>query len=159
MDRPKYLADRLREVLLNGRWIANTNYRDQLSQLSWEQARTAVGSLNTIAMLAYHIDYYLAGILQVFDGGDLEIRDRYSFDLPPLQGPGDWDELRTRLRTHAERFACHVEGMTEAELQEVFVDEKYGTYERNIEGVIEHSYYHLGQISLIRKLLEAGTKS
>jgi hypothetical protein len=34
MDRPKYLADRLREVLLNGRWIANTNYRDQLSQLS-----------------------------------------------------------------------------------------------------------------------------
>jgi hypothetical protein len=34
-----------------------------------------------------------------------------------------------------------------------FIDEKYGTFLRNIEGVIEHSYYHLGQISLIRKMI------
>lgn len=28
-----------------------------------------------------------------------------------------------------------------------------GSYLRNIEGVIEHSYYHLGQISLIKKMI------
>ena len=33
------------------------------------------------------------------------------------------------------------------------VDAHGYTYLRNIEGVIEHSYYHLGQISLIRKLI------
>ena len=43
--------------------------------------------------------------------------------------------------------------MPDTKLEEPFVDEKYGTYLRNIEAVIEHSYYHLGQISLIRKLI------
>jgi len=43
--------------------------------------------------------------------------------------------------------------MEDATLDSVFVDEKYGTYLRNIEGVIEHCYYHLGQISLIKKLV------
>lgn len=35
-----------------------------------------------------------------------------------------------------------------------FVNEKYGTYLRNIDGLIEHSYYHLGQITLIKKLIK-----
>ena len=39
-------------------------------------------------------------------------------------------------------------------MNEGFVDEKYGTYLRNIDGMIEHAYYHLGQVVLIKKLLE-----
>ena len=38
-------------------------------------------------------------------------------------------------------------------MKENFVDEKYGTFQRNIEAMIEHSYYHLGQIVLIKKML------
>ena len=54
---------------------------------------------------------------------------------------------------NAEKFAAHVERMPDEKLEAVFMDEKYGNYRRNIEGVIEHSYYHLGQISLIRKMI------
>ena len=43
--------------------------------------------------------------------------------------------------------------MDENIFDQPFIDAKYGTFLRNIEGVIEHSYYHLGQISLIRKLI------
>jgi hypothetical protein len=43
--------------------------------------------------------------------------------------------------------------MQDEKLKDVFVEEKYGTYQRNIDGMIEHSYYHLGQIVLIKKLL------
>lgn len=46
---------------------------------------------------------------------------------------------------NAEKFANHVESMSDEKLNKIFVDEKYGTYQRSIEGVIEHSYYHLGQ--------------
>lgn len=42
----------------------------------------------------------------------------------------------------------------EEKLKEAFVEEKYGTYQRNLEGMIEHSYYHLGQIVLIKELLK-----
>jgi hypothetical protein len=107
MEVSKQLADRIREVLLSGRWIANTNYRDQLAPLTWEQATTKIGSLNTIAALTYHINYYLAGINNVFEGGGLEIRDKYSFDLPPITSQEDWETLRNTLFRNAETFASH----------------------------------------------------
>ncbi len=36
MKRPKQIADRFREVVLSGTWIANTNYKDQLSNVSFK---------------------------------------------------------------------------------------------------------------------------
>ena len=54
---------------------------------------------------------------------------------------------------NSEEFASHVENMSDRQLDATFVDKKYGTYQKNIEGVIEHSYYHLGQISLINKMI------
>ena len=63
------------------------------------------------------------------------------------------DELRQALWTNAERFAGQVERMSAKELEQIFVKEQYGNYRRNIEGVIEHSYYHLGQLSLIKKMI------
>jgi hypothetical protein len=45
--------------------------------------------------------------------------------------------------------------MDDSLLDQPFVEEKYGSYWRNIEGVIEHSYYHLGQVLLIQKVVAA----
>jgi uncharacterized damage-inducible protein DinB len=153
MTKTQYLADRLREVLLNGKWIANTNFKEQLLSITWEQAITKVENLNTIALLTFHINYYLKGLLDVFQGGKLDIRDQYSFDLPEIRSANDWTSLLNDFLTNAELFAQQVEQMEESLLEQPFVDEKYGSYWRNIEGVIEHSYYHLGQVSLIRKMI------
>ncbi len=153
MERSRFLANRLREVYLNGRWIANTNYKDQLLSINREQAIEKVSDLNTIAALTFHINYYLEGILHVFDGGKLEISDQYSFNLPAVETEADWEKLVTLLLDNAEKFAGSVEKMDDELLGQVFVDEKYDTYLRNIQGVLEHSYYHLGQIVLIRKLI------
>jgi len=153
METSTQISNRFKEVMLSGKWIANTNYKDLISDLTWKQATKKMGSLNTIAALVYHINYYQAGILNVFEGGSLEIRDKYSFDLPPIHSQDEWDQLVKDLLENAEKFAKHVEGMTDKKLSENFVDEKYGTYLRNIKGVIEHSYYHLGQISLLKKMI------
>jgi len=157
MKKAEDLANRLQEVLLNGYWIANTNYKDQLLNVSWQEAIHQVGNLNTIAALTYHINYYLNGLLKVFNGGSLEIKDQYSFDLPPLHSAQDWNQLVESLRSNTADFIQQVAKMSDEKLNEVFVDEKYGTYLRNIEAVIEHSYYHLGQIVLIRKLIKSQT--
>ena len=153
MSTTLQLAKRFREVVLDGLWIANTNFKHQLSDVTWEQATTKIGSLNTIAMLTFHIDYYIAGLVHVFEGGDLEIRDKYSFDLPPVESQQQWEDLLNKLWNDAERFATLLEQMPDSKMNEGFVDEKYGTYLRNIDGMIEHCYYHLGQITLIKKLL------
>nr|WP_315031961.1 DUF1572 domain-containing protein [uncultured Chryseobacterium sp.] len=148
------LSKRFREVILDGLWIANTNFKDQLSDVTWEQAVERVGSLNTIAMLTFHIDYYIAGILNVFEGGALEIKDRFSFDLPLIESREGWESLLNKLWSDSEKFIMELERMPDSRLDEVFVDEKYGTYQRNIDGMIEHAYYHLGQITLIKKMLK-----
>lgn len=153
MYETNQLAKRFREVILNGTWVANTNYKDQLTNLNWEIAITKFNSLNTIAVLAQHIHYYIRGIKNVFRGGSLDIKDKYSFDFPLIQSQNEWENFLTKFWNDAEEFASFIEQMPEEKFKEVFVDEKYGTYERNIDGMIEHSYYHLGQIVLIKKIL------
>tara|TARA_R110000782_G_scaffold251934_1_gene339602 strand:- start:60649 stop:61125 length:477 start_codon:yes stop_codon:yes gene_type:complete len=153
MERNKYLANRLNEVLLNGYWIANTNYKSQIESVTWQQATLKIGSLNTIASLVFHVNYYLAGLLNVFKGGELEIRDKYSFDIQPIESEADWKRLMNEFLLNSEEFIKEVANMADSKLDKPFVDEKYGTYLRNIEGIIEHSYYHLGQLSLIKKII------
>ena len=154
MKKAKQIADRCREVFLDGTWIANTNYKKVLENVTWQEATCKISSLNTIALLTFHINYYVAGVLNVLEGGKLEISDKFSFDAPKITSKKEWDSLKNRFFENAKKFANHIENLSAKELESVFVDEKYGSYYRNIEGMIEHSYYHLGQISLITKMIK-----
>ncbi|MEN2487744.1 DUF1572 domain-containing protein [Flavobacterium sp. B11] len=147
------IANRFREVILDGTWIANTNFKDQLENLDWKIAVSPIKNLNTIAVLAQHIHYYIKGLNEVFKGGTLDIKDKFSFDFPPIHSQEQWNVFLNRFWNDAEEFASLIEQMPDKKLDEVFVDAKYGTYKRNIEAMIEHSYYHLGQIVLIKKQL------
>ena len=135
------IASRFREVILNGTWVANTNYKQQLSGLGWELA------------LAQHIHYYIEGINNVFKGGGLDIRDKFSFDFPSITSQEEWDNFLNKFWCDAEEFALLIEQMPGKKLNQTFVEKKYGTYRRNIDGMIEHCYYHLGQIVLIKNTI------
>lgn len=143
----------LEKLSLNGTWVANTNYKDQLENLDWKTAVTPIQNLNTIAILAQHIHYYIDGINTVFKGGTLDIKDKFSFDFPLISSTEDWEFFLEKFWSSSEEFASFVEQMSDEKLDQFFADEKYGTYRRNIDAMIEHSYYHLGQIVLIKKLL------
>ena len=155
MKATEQLANRLKEVLLDGKWVTGTNFKDQIIDLPWEKATQKIGTLNSIAALTFHVHYYIAGVLTVLEGGTLDIRDKYSFDAPPITSQKDWENLIERMCADAEKFVYIVENMSEQKLFEAFVDPKYGNYHRNIDVLIEHSYYHLGQVSLIKKLIDA----
>lgn len=153
MSRCSALAKRLEEVFLNGTWIANTNWKAQLDPTAFELATGSIGPHNTIAALTFHINYYLEGLIQVFEGGPLTISDKYSYDLPPLKDAEEWELMKERFFKNATVFAALVGSRGEDFLDAPFVQEKYGTNLKNIEAVLEHSYYHLGQVVLLRKLL------
>lgn len=154
MNSRNKLANRFREVLLNGTWVANTNYKEELTNINWKTATTQLYDLNTIAILAQHINYYIEGVHNVFKGGNLEIRDSYSFDFPPITSQEQWENFLKLFLSNAQEFANAIEQLSEKQLTAHFVDKKYGTYLRNIDGMIEHCYYHLGQIVLIKKMLQ-----
>ena len=145
-------AKRVREVILDGSWISNTNFKDQLTDMDWQLATTKFGSLNTIALLAQHIHYYIKGVMNVLKGGTLDIKDKFSFDFAPLKSQLEWEGFLDRFWSDAREFADMIEQMPGEKLGQTFVDKKYGTYQRNLDGIIEHCYYHLGQIVLLRKM-------
>jgi hypothetical protein len=148
------IAKQFRQVYFGGNWTS-VNFKETLSDVDWKQATTKVNSFNTIATLVFHTNYYISEVLKVLKGEPLKAHDKYSFDLPPIQSEEDWNELLNKTWTDAENFANLIEQLPEAKLWEVFSDEKYGNYYRNIHGIIEHNHYHLGQIALIKKITAA----
>lgn len=153
-----HIAKHFREIHFGGNWTGS-NLKDQLADVSWEQAITRVHTFNTIAVLTYHVNYYVDAVLKVLQGGPLDADDKYSFDHPPITSQADWQRLLDKSWSDAEKLAAAIETMPEHMLWENIADEKYGIYFRNIHGIIEHTHYHLGQIVLIRKLLvESGDR-
>ena len=143
----------LRDVYFGGNWTG-VNVKDTLEGISWEDAVARVDHLNTIATLVFHINYYVTPVLSVLQGGALQASDKLSFDLPPIRSEEDWRSLVTKTLTDAELLASQIEQVDEAILEKEFAGPAYGSYYRNLTGIIEHTHYHLGQITLIRKILQ-----
>jgi hypothetical protein len=149
------IANHFRAVHFGGNWTS-VNLKDTVSDVSWQQATTKLDSVNTIAVLVYHINYYVAAVTEVLEGRPLNAHDKFSFDLPTIQSEQDWQNLLNKTWKDAEHFASLIEQLPDEKLLEVFSEEKYGTYYRNLHGITEHIHYHLGQIVLIKKLLQQG---
>ncbi len=146
------IAKHFRENFFGGNWTSS-NLKEHLADVTWEQATTKVYSFNTIATLVFHINYYISAVLKVLQGEPLNASDKYSFDHPPILSREDWEKLLDKTWTDAENFAGLIEQLPESKLWDDFSDNKYGNYYRNLQGIIEHTHYHLGQIVLIKKIL------
>jgi uncharacterized damage-inducible protein DinB len=152
MNLPEYLSKHFREVFFGGNWTWS-NLKDTLEDVSWEQANARVYNLNTIAALAYHINYYVRAVAGVLKEEPLGAKDEFSFDHPPIKSQRDWEKFVQQVLEDGESFTYLVGQLPEAQLWETFSEEKHSNYYRNIQGVIEHTHYHLGQIAIIKKIL------
>jgi uncharacterized damage-inducible protein DinB len=152
MNLPAQMAAHFKQVFFGGNWTS-VNLKETVQGINWQQATTTVHGFNSIAALVYHINYYVSAVKKVFEGETLDASDKFSFDLPSITSETDWQKLLDKTFADAESFAGLVEQLPEDKMGEIFVDEKYGTYYRNIHGIIEHTHYHLGQITLIKKIL------
>ncbi len=132
MNLTSQIAKHFRDVFFGGNWTSS-NIKHHLSDLTWQQAITQVYSFNTIAILVYHMNYYVSAVLNVLHGKTLDAKDIYSFDLPPIHSAEDWDNLLSKTWREAEEFASMIEQLPEHKIWETFTDEKYGTYYRNIQ--------------------------
>ena len=151
MNLPEQIAKHFRQIYFGGNWTS-VNLKETLADTDWQQATRKMFSLNTIAALVYHTNYYVSEVMKVLKGEPLNAHDKFSFDCPPIESQDDWAKLLDKTWTDAENFASLVEQLPEDKLWETFAGEKYGNYYRNLHGIIEHTHYHLGQIVLIKKL-------
>ena len=152
MKTTKQLAKHLHQVYFGGNWTAS-NFKDTLEGVTLEIASKKVNDLNTILALTFHIHYYLKGTMEALNTGDLIIRDKFSFDHTQLNTESEWQDFQNNIWEEAKEFITLIENLDDALLDTYFIEEKYGSYYRNIAGIIEHTHYHLGQIVVIKKLI------
>jgi uncharacterized damage-inducible protein DinB len=148
----KQIAKHLRDVHFGGNWTWS-NFKDQLSDLDYQLAIQKKEGLNSIATLSFHATYYVKVQLNVLQGGTLDAKDELSFMHPSFNSQDDWNKFLDEIWTNAENAAKAIEELPDSILNEIFVAEKYGTYYRNLTGMIEHLHYHLGQIAIIKKII------
>ncbi len=152
MDLSKEIAKHFKAVEKGGNWTS-VCLKEHLSDLNWKEATTVVYGFNTIAELVFHVYYFVGGITEMLENGQLTIRDKYSFDCPSIVCEKDWQDLLSKTEAMGEKFAHLLENVPLALLSTDFYEKKYGTYYRNLVGVTEHMHYHLGQIVLIKKII------
>ncbi|MGB5320785.1 DUF1572 domain-containing protein [Lutimonas sp.] len=146
------IARHIRELHFGENWT-DVSLKTLVEDLNWKEANVKVYDFNTIASLVFHINYYINAVLKVLQNEPLDARDQYSFNLPPINSKKDWDLLLSKTWKEAEEFAKLIEKLSDQELWTIMLDEKYGSYFRNFQGIIEHSHYHMGQIALIKKII------
>lgn len=157
MSLTLHIAKHLRDVHFGGNWTCS-NLKDVLKEVTWLQAVTKLHNFNTIATLVCHVSYYVNAQLEVLKGMPLHAKDELSFNHPLIQSQQDWEDFLEKIWANAEQTAQLIEQLPDTILVENFTDEKYGNYYRNLQGNIEHMHYHLGQIVIIKKLLQIQTK-
>jgi hypothetical protein len=113
-----------------------------------------VQGLMSIAKLTFHATYYIDVLLRALKNQPLNAKDELSFNTPPINSQQDWDNLLKHIFTNTEEVCELIQQLPDEQLNDHFTDEKYGSFFRNINGIIEHLHYHLGQIVLIKKLLQ-----
>jgi hypothetical protein len=152
MNLSQQIAKHLREVHVGKNWTW-VNLKDTLAGITWQQATTQIKDFNTIAALVYHINYYVAAQLNLLKTGALDAHDDFAFSAPAINSALDWETLTQKSFAQAEELAQMIENLPESRLWEICVQEKYGNYYRNFQGMIEHCHYHLGQIVMLKKWL------
>lgn len=152
MNTRQNIAKHFSNVFFGENWTS-VNLKDTLADVSWQQATTKVHDLNTIAMLVFHINYYIDPVLKVLQGGALQASDQFSFGVPDIRCEEEWTALKNKVFTEAETFATAISGLDESKLFEDFHEGKYGNFYYNLHGIIEHCHYHLGQIVIIKKII------
>ena len=156
MKTTNQIADHLRQLHFGGNWTG-ANLKETLDNMDWRDATKKIGSLHSIATLVFHINFFVDATLYFFEHGKLTAKDQFSFDGPKISSQEHWASFLAKTWDDCEQLAAHIENLEDSVLDEFFFSKENGTYFRCLQGLIEHSHYHLGQIAIIKSILNNDT--
>jgi uncharacterized damage-inducible protein DinB len=140
---------------LNGKgWFGN-NLQQQLEGITAEKATIIPQNLNhSIAEIINHMMAWRLFIIEKLNGNagyEVWETDLDWVKIPHLS-ESDWQKLQNQL---AENQALLVKTISEKgeALLETKVDGREYNFRLMLNGIVQHDIYHIGQISIVRKLV------
>ena len=147
------LALHIREIHFGNNW-SDSDMKMVLSDVTWQQAvATHIPSANNIAVLVFHMNFYLNYVHKHIQGIKYVFEHEDSFKVPAIQSESDWQTLLQKTWDDAEAFAQSVEKLPDDDNFFKAIPPNHNSFYKNIQGVVEHNHYHLGQIVLLKKLV------
>lgn len=148
------LARHIREIHFGDNWTDSV-LQTVLKDVTWQQAvATPIPNANSIAILIFHTNFYLNYVHKRMKGETYHFEHEDSFKTTPIQSEADWQALLQKTWDDAEAFAQTVEKLPVNANFYKILPSYHNSFYKNIQGVVEHNHYHLGQIVLLKKLLK-----
>jgi uncharacterized damage-inducible protein DinB len=147
------IADQLRRAFTGDPWHGPP-ILELLAEVTAEQAfERSLPSAHTIWELVVHIDLYVHAAIAAMQGAPMPRWYETGADWPQVidTSAHAWAATTNGLFSNAERLAQTIESSTDTKLQDAVPGREYDFYYL-LQGIVQHSLYHAGQIALLKKL-------
>ena len=145
MSKSAFIASRIHALFFGPNWT-ETSLSELIQNHRFAEFLNSKVGTNSAASVLFHIHYYQKAQLSVLQGGPLLARDSESFDHPKWVNESDWLQFGTDVLETGRELELAASKLPESTWSEPFVKAEYGSYETNLIGMLEHSYYHFGQL-------------
>ena len=152
MTLPQHLGKHFRQAYTGGSF-SERNLREELSDMPLSVARRTTPGGNSVLALVYHLHFYVRGVASVLAGGPLDTDDAASWATPAVTTEEAWRALVDEVLREGEVLAKALEALPEEGVWAPFHDPRYSSVFTNAMGVLEHVYYHLGQIVIVKRAI------
>lgn len=151
-DISRRIAKQFRSIYIDGT-RTYPSFQDQLTDVDWEMAIARIGGIQNIATLTHQLGLLVKEGIDLMEGKDPEEESDTVLN-PPFAGANAWHHYKVSVIREGESFAQLLEQLPDHQLWQMYGSAEYGTYYENLYGIVEKTYYHLGQIVLIKKLIK-----
>ncbi len=153
MTISQQIAQHLFDVHEGDNWT-DVNIKNTLNNVLCPQAiAITAASKNSIAALLYHICFYTNIVHQRLRGIDPFINDKNGFDHPEIRNEADWQGIINQCFQAASSLEESLQNYPDDKLFMPLFENRPTAY-KAMHGLIEHTHYHLGQIVLIKHLVQ-----
>jgi hypothetical protein len=154
MNISELIAQHLLDVHEGDNWT-EVNLISILDQISFQEAsQLTAASVNTISGLVHHLTFWNSVMLQRVQGIPVEIPLSNGFNNAALPDEQSWHILKQQCLQSARTLAYAISGLDIERLQQPILP-GHPTAFKSLQGSVEHVHYHLGQIVIMKQLIQA----
>jgi uncharacterized damage-inducible protein DinB len=152
MNTAKLVAQHLLDVYKGNNWT-EVNIADTLKDVTLSEAIIVTeASSNTIAALVHHLAFWNRAMTARLKGLEMKIPEDNGYCTPELKTEADWQRIRNDNLASATERAETISNIDKERLFQPIVPGRSSIY-KNVQGMVEHIHYHLGQIVILKKLI------
>jgi len=130
-------------------WVGET-LMGTLKNISPEKAAKKIDPWNSIWEITNHIINWRENVLKRVQGNITNAPRNNYFEPVKDQSEQAWKKTLQSLKDSQDHWIAFLEKMSEADLEKIYPDNN-ASYYHNIQGILQHDAYHLGQIILLAK--------